>query len=130
MSKFAPVASTALCLSAIWSTSAPAIVPAASRAISPTAPALESAALICHERCGYYGCPQICVHRPGCTGDTLRNGWYGTPESAGEVVGGMAMSMNIGVATNAHANTSMRTSSKLLSRYHGHAASNRRTLTC
>jgi hypothetical protein len=54
MPNLATVASTAFCLCAIWSTSVSAIgVPAASRAISATAPALENAALVCNERCGY-----------------------------------------------------------------------------
>lgn len=66
MPKLATVASTALCLCAIWSTSASAInVPAAGRTLSAAPPALEDAALICRERCSYYGCRQICVHRPG-----------------------------------------------------------------
>jgi hypothetical protein len=80
MPNLATVASTAFCLCAIWSTSVSAIgVPAASRAISATAPALENAALVCNERCGYYGCQQICVRRPdyGRYGPYSSYGWYG-----------------------------------------------------
>lgn len=66
MAKFATVASTALCLCAIWSTSAFAInVPAAGGAVSGARFALEDAALVCRKRCGYYDCRQVCVDRPG-----------------------------------------------------------------
>jgi hypothetical protein len=65
MPKFAAVASTALCLCAIWSTSASAInMPSAYQTVSAAPRILEDAALICRERCGYYGCRQICVHQP------------------------------------------------------------------
>ena len=83
MPKFPTVASTALCLCAIWSTSASAIdAPAAARTPSAALPALEDAALICRERCSYYGCRQICVHRPGYGmyqpyGAYPSYGWYG-----------------------------------------------------
>jgi hypothetical protein len=85
MPKFVAVASTALCLCAIWSAAASAInvhVPSAGLTLSAAPPTLEDAALICRERCGYYGCRQFCVHRPGYGmygpyGAYSPYGWYG-----------------------------------------------------
>jgi len=81
MPRFATISATALGLTcAICSTSGFAIsVPAANRTVSATPPAVKNAALVCRERCGYYyGCRQICVHRPGFYGmygpDSY--GWY------------------------------------------------------
>ncbi len=66
MFKFATVGSTALCLCTIWSASASTIiVPADGWTRSAAALPLEDATLICRERCGYYGCRQVCGHRPG-----------------------------------------------------------------
>lgn len=83
MPKFPTVALTALCLCTIWSTEASAInVLAGGRILSAAPPVLEEAALICRERCSYYGCRQICVHRPGygmypLYGGYSSYGWYG-----------------------------------------------------
>jgi hypothetical protein len=74
MFRFATVAATALCLCTSWSASASIItVPADGRTRSAAALPLVDTALICSERCSYYGCRQICVHRPG----------YGTYEPYG-----------------------------------------------
>src|SRR5262249_20576169 len=81
MPRFGTIASAALGLTcAIWATSASAInVPAAGRTISSAPLAVEDAALICRERCGYYGCRQICVRRPDFYGmyGPHSYGWYG-----------------------------------------------------
>ena len=87
MPVFTRISATALGLTcAIWSTSASAIsVTIASRTVSATPLTVERVALICRERCGYYGCRQICVHRPGFYGMYGPGSYaYGWHENAGE----------------------------------------------
>ncbi len=81
MSKFATIAGAGIGVTcAIWSTLASAIsAPTATRTVSAASLGVEHVALICRERCGYYGCRQICVRQSDFYGmyDQPPYGWHG-----------------------------------------------------